>query len=224
MAARKALPKRLEKEIYQQFGSKCPFCGETDVSTLQVHHVAPHAAVREHRAENLLLTCANCHQKIEDSRISARDVHHAKFSAEQSIVLANPAASTKSQNSVTFTGQNHGIVANTVSISASTRKLKIAPAQGTIGAELEMRNYAKYLIDRYHKYKEADVGKDNVRYPVLYGTIKREFGADWDKLSVTRFQALVDLLQHRIDGTKLGRNHKSKSQKRYSSFEEHQAK
>lgn len=74
---RKSLPRKLEKTVYQQFRSRCPFCGEDDVNTLQVHHIVAHAKMQSHHIENLLLTCANCHQKIENGMIEMRAVYAA---------------------------------------------------------------------------------------------------------------------------------------------------
>jgi hypothetical protein len=224
MTARKALPKRLEKTIYQQFGAKCPFCGEQDVSTLQVHHIEPHAVVQEHSVENLLLTCANCHQKIGDGRISVRDVHHAKFLAEQATSPISKVSGAANSNTVTVSGDNHGMVANSISIQTPRASVTVAPMSGTISASYPRRNYVKYLIDRYHEFKQAEVGKGNVRYAVLYKSIEREFGAKWDNLADGRFEALVSYLQRRIDNTRLGKTQKARGQARYSSFEEHQAK
>jgi transcription elongation factor Elf1 len=224
MTTRKALPKRLEKTIYQQFGAQCPFCGEQDVSTLQIHHIEPHAVVQEHSAENLLLTCANCHQKIEDRRISARDVHRAKFEAEQVGNVRTKASGTANSNTVTVSGDNHGMVANSISVQTLKTSINVAPMSGTISASYSRRNYAKYLIDRYHEFKQAEVGKGNVRHPVLYKSIEREFGAKWDNLPEERFEALVSYLQRRIDNTRLGKNRKARGQARYSAFDEHQTK
>lgn len=224
MTTRKALPKRLEKTIYQQFDAKCPFCGERDVSTLQVHHIEPHAVVREHSVENLLLTCANCHQKIGDGRISVRDVHRAKFLAEQAVSSIPKASGSASSNTVTVSGDNHGMVANSISVHTPKASVRVAPMSGTISANYPLRNYTKYLIDRYHEFKQAEVGKGNVRHAVLYKSIEREFGAKWDNLPEERFEALVSYLQKRIDSTRLGKTRKARRQGRYSTFEEHQAK
>lgn len=221
MTRRRTLPKRLEKTIYQQFGSKCPFCDETDVATLQVHHIEPHSIVQEHTAENLLLTCANCHQKIEDGRISAREVHRAKLRAEQSAGLDVEAPGPAGGNTVTVSGDNHGVVANSISILTPKTSVKVAPLSGTIAADFQRRNYTKYLIDRYHEFKQAEVGKGNVKYAVLYKSVERQFGAKWDNLSVDKFEALTGFLQDKIDGTRLGRTKKAQGQARYSTFQDH---
>ena len=224
MAGRTALPKRLEKEVYQQFGSRCPFCDERDVATLQIHHIEPHAIVQEHKADNLLLTCANCHQKIEDGRISLRDVLYAKLRAGQDVFPARQPEKPTSEYSVVMSGDNHGVVANKVSIVTSKTSVTMAPPSGTIAADYKKRNYAKYLIDRYHEFKQADVGKGNVKYPILYASIKREFRANWDSLGSDNFEMLVRFLQAKIDGTILGRNLKARGQKTYSTFQEHTQK
>ncbi|WP_424930694.1 HNH endonuclease [Amaricoccus tamworthensis] len=224
MTKRKTLPKRLEKTIYQQFGSKCPFCGEMDVSTLQVHHIEPYAVIPEHSTENLLLTCANCHQKIEDGRISARKVHFAKFAAEQTTGLKSEAQGSAGGNTLTVSGDNHGVVANNISVLAPRASVRVAPMSGTISADFLRRNYAKYLIDRYHEFKQAEVGKGNVRYAILYKSIERQFGAKWDNLSIEKFDALVGYLQQKIDGTRLGKTRKARGQGRYSTFQDHMNK
>lgn len=224
MSVRKALPKRLEKEIYQQFGSCCPFCNERNVATLQVHHIERHATVQEHRTENLLLTCANCHQKIEDGRIAIQAVRHAKSQAEQGIQRQSAPVTPVSQNSVVVTGDNHGMVANTISIVTSQKSIRLAPPPGTIASDYQQKNYVKYLIDRYHEFKQANIGKGDMRYAVLYASIKREFGAKWDHLGSDRFGALVRFLEVRIDGTILGKTRKANGQKNYSSFQEHKQK
>ena len=58
MASRSTLPRRLEKAVFQQFGSQCAFCDETAVSALEIHHIEPYAEVRAHEIENLILVCA----------------------------------------------------------------------------------------------------------------------------------------------------------------------
>lgn len=221
---RKALPKKLEKEVYQQFGSQCPFCGESDVTTLQVHHIIPHAKVQEHHIQNLLLTCANCHQKIENEVIAPRDVHAAKFQAEQDADKSHLPKRTGGENVLSFKGTNTGIVANTVKIEPKSGSPINGPIAGTIGADMERRNYTKYLIDRYHQFKQHEVGKNGMKHAVFYASIKRKFGAKWDHIPVQTFGKLVSFLQSRIDGTSLGKTRKARHQKNYSTFEEHCAK
>jgi hypothetical protein len=224
VSTRKTLPKRLEKEIYQQFGSRCPFCDEQDVATLQVHHIEPHAVVQEHRTGNLLLTCSNCHQKIGDGRITPKAVCHAKSEAEQGIQRRSVPATPSIHNSMVVMGNNHGMVAHTISVVTDQKSIKLAPPPGTIASDYQKRNYAKYLIDRYHEFKKANVGKGDMKYAVLYASIKREFGATWDHLGSDRFGALVRFLEVRIDGTILGKTRKANGQKNYSSFQEHMQK
>ncbi|MCB9942793.1 MAG: HNH endonuclease [Geminicoccaceae bacterium] len=224
MTKRKALPRKLEKEIYQQFASKCPFCGEQDVNTLQVHHIIAHAETQEHHVKNLLLVCANCHQKIENGAIPARDVYEAKFRAEQGDAKPAQVQSRSEGNVISFSGSNAGIVANTVHVSNKSLATKQGPISGTIGSDLAQRNYTKYLIDRYHEFKRAEVGKDGMNYAILYNSIKREFGAKWDNLPVHTFEALTRYLQKRIDGTRLGKAQKTKGIKNYSTFDEHLGK
>lgn len=221
---RKPLPKKLEKEIYQQFGSQCPFCGETDVNTLQVHHIIAHAQVQAHHADNLCLTCANCHQKIENKVIALQEVADAKFKAQQAHNSLSKQRPADSGNVLSFTGTNTGVVANTVNVTTKSSSVKQGPIFGTIGANLEQRNYVKHLIDRYHEFKQVEVGKKAMKYPVFYGSIKREFGAKWDHIPEGAFDRLVAFLQRRIDGTQHGKTRKSRQEKNYATFDEHRSK
>ena len=66
------LPKRLEKRVYQEAGSKCVFCPEFEVEALQVHHIDDDPA--NNAFENLLLVCATCHTKITGGVMSPESV------------------------------------------------------------------------------------------------------------------------------------------------------
>lgn len=219
---RKPLPRKLEKEIYQQFQSRCPFCGVEDVATFQVHHIEPYATVEEHKAENLILLCANCHQKVEAGKISLREVLTAKVKAE--IVWETAKEATPAGNTINVEGGNHGVIANTLTMASVKKTIKIAPPVGTIGSDFELRNYAKYLIDQYHEFKKAEMGKRRMNYTILYGNIKKEFGGKWDMLSVEKFERLTEYLKSRIDQTILGKVQKAKGYGNYSSFESHNAR
>ncbi|MGC1504213.1 MAG: HNH endonuclease [Cognatishimia sp.] len=221
---RKPLPKKLEKEIYQQFGSQCPFCGEADVNTLQVHHIIAHAQVQAHHADNLCLTCANCHQKIENKVITVQEVADAKFKAQRAHSSLSRQRPAGSGNVLTFNGTNTGVVANTVNVTTKSSSVKQGPILGTIGSNLEQRNYAKHLIDRYHEFKKAEVGKKAMKYQVFYNSIKREFGAKWDHIPEGAFGSLVAFLQRRIDSTQLGKTRKARQEKNYATFDEHRSK
>jgi 5-methylcytosine-specific restriction endonuclease McrA len=73
---RTRLPKALEKRIYQEAGSKCVFCPESDVVTLQVHHIDNDPA--NNAFENLLLVCATCHAKVTGGVMSLESVRLKK--------------------------------------------------------------------------------------------------------------------------------------------------
>jgi len=139
--------------------------------------------------------------------------------------VKNKIESVNSGNVINFTGNNNsGIVANNVEIKTTNKTVKISAPQGAIASSVNHRNYSKYLIDRYHEFKGADVGKENIKYPVFYGAIKKEFGAKWDLISLEKFTELTSFIQGRIDKTILGKNKKSKNIKRYSTFEEYRLK
>ena len=120
-------------------------------------------------------------------------------------------------------GSNRGVIANQVGrleIKAPRTSIKIGPPDGSIASDLYCRNYVKYLIDRYHEFKKIEVGKENMKYAAIYQTIKRNFGAKWDLVPLSRFNELSTYIQGRIDKTRHGRIRKSRGTKNYSSFGE----
>ncbi|MDT4969545.1 MAG: hypothetical protein QOJ64_4282 [Acidobacteriota bacterium] len=218
----KVIPAKTKKLIYQEANSTCPFCGERDVNVFELHHIESRAAGGNNEPENLILVCSNCHSKITEGVISRHEVHKAKANMQRRSLRRGAARSTS--NVIQFERSiNQGIVANNLRIVAPRRSIRIGPPSGTIAANRDMRNYVKYLIDRYNEFKKADASVEAFRYSVIYQSIKREFKCKWDYIPIEKFPLLVEYLQRRIDKTILGKVNKSRGKRRYSTFEEYTA-
>lgn len=128
-------------------------------------------------------------------------------------------------NVVNFSGgSNYGYIANKIEVKNQKKQIRIEAPSGTIASSAIHRNYTKYLIDRYHEFKKADVGKANMNFTIFYDAIKREFGAKWDHIQLSRFELVVTYIQQRIERTVLGKNNKANGKKLYSTFTEYCAK
>ncbi len=104
------------------------------------------------------------------------------------------------------------------------RKSSVYP-DGCIGADLPRRNYVKYLVERYNRYREADASfgrKDRFHYAVLFKNIESKFKAPLYFIPENRFGELVDYLHSRIDKTILGRRNNGRGIRNYESFDEYQ--
>ena len=62
------------------------------------------------------------------------------------------------------------------------------------------------------------------RHAVIYATIKRKFGSQWELVSLGRFEDLCARLQDRIAKTSLGRINAARGQTLFSSFEAYMRK
>jgi hypothetical protein len=96
---------------------------------------------------------------------------------------------------------------------------------GTIGSDREQRNYIQYLVQRYHRARRAELdfgrsGPARFRYAAIFTNIERKFGAPTYFVSKARFDELVKYLQHRIDGTVLGKSNIMRGIRNYASREE----
>jgi len=218
----KPISRATEKAIHHEAAGACPFCGDTTLAVLQIHHIHGRAAGGTNDRSNLVLTCANCHDKIESGLISLSDVLKAKASMQRPASRSRTRrtrAETTPSNVVNFRGPNSGIVANQVRVTAP-RRPRVVPPADVLATDGDRRSYALYLIKRYQKFKEADV-KGAMKHALIYKAVEREFGCTWEFVPLVRFQDLVSFLQNRIDDTKLGRNQRARGQRRYSTFSEY---
>jgi transcription elongation factor Elf1 len=219
MAKRKDIPAMTKKLIFQEANSRCPFCGEQEVTTLEIHHIHPQSEGGDDQPQNLILVCGNCHNKITNGVISDVDVFRKKIellSGRQS-----PINKASAGNVITLEHSvNTGVIANEVKIKTSKKTVKIQPPSGTIAANRDQRNYIKYLIDRYNTFKKADQTVKKFSYGFIYKAIEREFRVKWDMISSEHFEKVAASLQRRIDKTTLGRVRKHRSQKNFSPFQE----
>ncbi len=102
------------------------------------------------------------------------------------------------------TGNRNTVIGQIVFSTPKVKSVKTEYPAGSIGADLLRRNYVKYLVERYHKFKEADgsFGKASRHsYAVIYKNIEASFKAPAYFVPVTRFDELVAYLQGRIDRT-----------------------
>lgn len=224
----KRIPAKTEKLIYQEASSRCPFCDERDVSTLEIHHIKSRAEGGGNEPENLILCCANCHSKITVGIISIHEVYKMKLVVcnESRQLEADKQIKQKpfSSNVIQFKRSlNNGIVANTLHLETVTKSVKLYPPSGIIAANADERSYAKHLIDRYNDFKKADRNVVNFNYSVIYSSIKNKFKCKWDFVPRARFLELTEFLQNKIDGTILGKNRRKQGCKNYSTFDEYLA-
>ena len=94
----------------------------------------------------------------------------------------------------------------------------------SIGADLAKRNYVKYLVERYHRCREADASFGrNARfgYAVIFKNIESKFGTPTYFVPEVRFAELVDYLHRRINQTILGKRNHSRGISNYISFDEY---
>jgi uncharacterized protein len=60
---RPAIPKDIERAILVESGHRCAAC--CDPTPLERAHIIPWSKVKEHKVENLICLCANCHQRAD---------------------------------------------------------------------------------------------------------------------------------------------------------------
>ena len=219
MKTRKTIPTKTRALLQQEINSQCPVCESRDVDHFEVHHIDE--SPENNTFDNLLMLCPICHSKVTKGDITKNQVIGIKDVLK--LKTANRAAKEAKGNTIKIKGTiKNSTIANTVNadtiIFKSKSKPKIEYADGSIGKKAELKNYIKHLIDRYNEYKESELGRDKMKYQLIYGAIKNEFKASAFQVPETQFEQLANYLHDRIDKTRMGKINKSKGYKNYSSF------
>lgn len=221
----KKVPKRTEKLIYQQAGSRCVFCTEDSIALLDIHHIIPRAKGGSNEPENLILACKNCHARIESGEI----LHEVVMRKKQSLgarIYQMPRFRDQGSNTLNIGGDvNSSIVANSVHIGGDAKlpRQMNYPA-GSIGSNLDMKNYVQHLVTRYHEFREADASYGRQRrynHGTIHKNIQGKFKANTYFIPQERFDDVVAYLHQRIDVTIQGKVNRRRGYKSYSSFEEY---
>lgn len=200
----------------------------------------PHQNETERQGyDNLLLLCPTHHRTIDaqpeafsvellldmkaraeaDSREPERP-EDAFFAAALLAKLGNTII-TENKGNIAINSPG-AVQTGTLILKTMNNKTKILPPAGSIGADGDKRGYVKYLIDRYIQFAKAGPGRATPFKPaIIYTSIKREFGAQWELVSLTRFVELCLYLDKRIRKTSLGKINTTKGQPLFSSFEEY---
>ena len=132
----------------------------------------------------------------------------------------------KTKNELHSTGPNAFMIQGDVRFGEK-RKPKMEYPAGSIGADLVRRNYIRYLVERYNRYREADAsfGPKAVRrfsYAVLFKNIEAHFKAPTYFIPISRFDNLVDFLHRKIESTILGKRNRARGHRNYQTFDEFQ--
>lgn len=150
---------------------------------------------------------------------------HSSSRSEKKIAITNGAkVSSAAGRSIHGVGHNGPKAVNQTNHVRRSNRAKEYPL-GTIGSDLELRNYIRYLVERYHRARRAELdfgrsGPTRFSYAAIFTNVERKFGAPTYFISKTRFEDLVKYLQHRIDGTVLGKSNITRGIRNYATREE----
>lgn len=209
-------PKRIEKLLYQEVGSQCPLCGESDIVKLTIHHIEPWSECQQHDPLKMIVLCANCHAGAEAGDIDPATLYRAKLRLR----VAKPPASAQIAQSVV--GDNNAVAGRDVNIRLTGRSRRSALPRpvGTVCDDPRKVGYLQYLTKRYNQFKEWEVGKAGMRYGFIHKAYEREIKYAIRTTPLACFEIAAAWLQRRILGTKLGRILNASGQRVFSSFEE----
>lgn len=220
---RKNIPIKIQRLLQKEINSKCPICFNEDADHFEVHHIDEN--VGNNDIINLIMLCRNCHSKVTKKDISQEDIINLKIGLIKNESKKNDDGKISTNIFNIHTKIKEPIIADVIhNITFRGRtKPKLNHPQGSIGANLTMRNYIKHLINRYQEYIKGDTYKnEKTKYSIIYNAINKEFGVDsYTFVSIEKFYELIEFIQMRIDKTILGKINNRKGIKNYSSLDEY---
>lgn len=214
---RPSIPKRIEKLLYQEVGSQCPLCGESDVASLTVHHIEPWAECRRHDPFKMIVLCANCHARAEAGDIERAALFRMKL---QLRIGQHRARGDRSAQLVV--GNNNAVAGRDLHIHVPRRSRRsVLPRPvGTVCDDPRKVGYLQYLAKRYNDFKKHDPGQDGMRHGFIHAAYAREMKFAIRTTPLEHFETGAAWLQRRILGTKYGRILSARGNKVFSTFEE----
>lgn len=133
MGGRTAVPRAVEKQLFQEAGSSCCVCGEDDVTKLTIHHIVPVALNSEHDPAHMLLLCANCHSVATVGKVGREELYQAKLRAYKSQGLSEQPSVAPS---VSVVGDGNVTAGRDVNISPRVvKKTEVTPGPQHITEE-----------------------------------------------------------------------------------------
>ena len=219
----RTIPRRIEKELYQEANNRCMVCGLDDVCVLAVHHIIPYSKNPLHNPEDMLILCSNCHAKAHRGDISPETLYDYKRRVRTNIIKFPKDYSSK--NTISVVGNGNVTAGGDIHVNIKMTKGKgssrpiIIP--GTVAEDARMHGYLTYLISRYNKFKEWECKGDNVKmnYAFIRVAYEREMKYNIKDTPQDMFNRAVEYLQKRISNTKLSRIKKSCGQESFFQFE-----
>jgi hypothetical protein len=165
---RRAIPRDVERALYQEVGSKCPKCGETNVKALTVHHIVGYAQAGGHNPDAMIVLCANCHARADRREITEDEL----FQLKRVLQLNQPALSTGGPGrrvpSSSTMNIGHQAADNIINIAGDNTNVRppkrrttviIAPQPGSI-SDAQLRE----INDRAAKIEAESNGRTTVGF------------------------------------------------------------
>jgi len=161
------IPKRIEKLLYQEVGSRCALCGEADIVKLTVHHIERWSECRRHDPAKMIVLCANCHSRASAGEIDCETLYEAKHGGR---VIRFPQAPRITQNVV---GDGNAVAGRDVVFHVTRPRGRALPRPvGTVCDDPRRVGYLQYLAKRYNQFKEWEVG-ETMRYGFIHTSYER---------------------------------------------------
>jgi len=99
MPDRPAIPAEIRREVLVEAGHRCAIQTCKNLANLDVHHIIPWKACKEHKADNLIALCPNCHRAAHDGSIDRKSLFKYKEVCKK---LANPPFNHAQDRSLVF--------------------------------------------------------------------------------------------------------------------------
>ncbi len=201
-AMRTAIPKRIEKLLYQEVGSCCPLCGEDDIAMLTIHHIDGYAKSRTHDPDEMVVLCRNCHAKADADEIPRDDLYAAKNAPR---IIKFPGLPRVNQQ---VAGNGNIVAGGNIAIRVSGRKKRaLTPRiEGTVCDDPRKVGYLQYLAKRYNQFREWGLhGAEPMKHGFIHTAYQRDMKYAIKTTPLELFDAGAAFLQTRIANTKLGR-------------------
>jgi len=221
------IPRKIEKEIYQEANSQCIVCGLNDINVLTIHHIIPYSEDPHNDPHHMCVLCANCHAKADRGEISRQTLYNYKRKLRTNITQLSELKSR--QERVLVFGDGNVTAARDIHVSGDLN-IKIPKVKkpslpiiipGTVAEDSRIYGYLNYLVRRYNEFKEWECKINNHRmnYAFIHVAYKREMKYNIKDTPRDMFERAVEYLQKRISNTKLGRIRKKSGQKLFSEYE-----